>query len=58
MLNSLAYNIHTCFLNLFLNKGIMFDYASVEKRQYMCYECTRERELGPVCVVYLQGVRL
>ena len=24
MLNSLAYNLQTCFLNLFLNKGIMF----------------------------------
>ena len=24
MLNSLAYNLQTCFLNLFLNKGMMF----------------------------------
>ena len=24
MLNSLAYNLQTCFLNLFFNKGIMF----------------------------------
>ena len=24
MLNCLAYNLHTCFLNHFLNKGMMF----------------------------------
>ena len=24
MLNSLAYNLQTCFLNIFLNKGMMF----------------------------------